>query len=69
MKNHADLPFLRKGEAATYLRCTLRSLTDLVRQGRIPCHRVGAHHVLFKRDDLDAFLESVRDLKGGPDHD
>jgi excisionase family DNA binding protein len=56
-------PWLDVGEAAGYLRCKPKRIYDLVSQRRIPVHRDGSR-VLFRRDELDAYLFSEDDAVG-----
>lgn len=50
-------PWLDAEEAAAHLRCGKRRVYDLVQQGRIPHRREGAR-LLFRADELDAWLDS-----------
>jgi excisionase family DNA binding protein len=45
-------------EAAEYLRIHLKTLRDLVRDGKLQQVRLGWRTVRFRREDLDAFVES-----------
>lgn len=50
-------PWLDAAEAAVRLRCKKRRVYDLVQQNRIPHRREGAR-LLFRADELDAWLDS-----------
>ncbi|MDR1287108.1 MAG: helix-turn-helix domain-containing protein [Treponema sp.] len=45
-----------KKEAAEQLGCSVVTVDKLRRQGKLPCHKVGAL-VKFTPEDIDAFLQ------------
>jgi excisionase family DNA binding protein len=49
-------PWLDVDEAAAYLRCSRQRVYDLRHAGVLKPHRDG-RRLLFRRDDLDAYLE------------
>lgn len=51
-----QLAWLNAEQAAAYMACTRRRLYDLVQLREIPSHRDG-RRLLFRRDDLQAYLE------------
>ena len=52
----APEPWLDVQEAADYLRCKPQRIYDLVSQGRL-MNRKDGRRLLFRRSDLDAYLE------------
>ncbi len=52
----APEPWLDVHEAAEYLRCKPQRIYDLVSQGRLR-HRKDGRRLLFRRSELDAYLE------------
>jgi len=54
---------LRIKEAADYIGSTPWFIEVAIRQRRIPAHKIGRHYVLF-RDDLDAYIDRVRNVGG-----
>jgi excisionase family DNA binding protein len=54
-----ESPLLLKPEAASYLRISVRCLTDQMKKKKIAFHRIGGRAVRFKREDLDHYLETV----------
>ena len=58
---HSD--HLTRKEAADFLRCSPRTLDSRVAEGKIPYYKLGdskTSKVLFKIDDLRAYLEKFR---------
>jgi excisionase family DNA binding protein len=51
-------PWLNAEEAASYLACTRDRLYDLVQVGKLSPRRDG-RRLLFRRADLDAYLEAA----------
>lgn len=49
-------PWVGVDEAAVHLACSRQRIYDLVREGRLEPRRDG-RRLLFRRSDLDAFLE------------
>jgi excisionase family DNA binding protein len=49
--------YLTSEEASAYLGVSRRTLERYVKQGLIPRYRRGISRVVFKRPDLDRFLE------------
>ena len=49
---------LKAGQAAEYLGISRRCLNDQVRAGLIPYSRISARLFLFRKKDLDAFLDA-----------
>ncbi len=56
--------FLTTEEVLEYLQVNLRTVYRLIKAGKIPAVRVGRQW-RFKREDLDAWLESQRTRRGG----
>lgn len=52
--------YLGKAEAAFYLGISARTLDSARSRGVLPFYRFGRRRVLFKRDDLDAWLAGMR---------
>ncbi|TAN38012.1 MAG: DNA-binding protein [Verrucomicrobia bacterium] len=48
---------MKTGQAARYLGLSRRHLHTLTAQGRLPFVRIGPRCHLFKRSDLDQFLD------------
>ena len=48
--------WMTSDEAAAYLRCDTKRLSELQREGKLRCGRDG-RKLLFRRADLDAYLE------------
>ena len=48
---------MKSGQAARYLGLSRRHLATLTARGRLPYVRIGPRCHLFKRSELDAFLE------------
>ena len=48
-------PYLKKQEAAEYLRVSMSKLNEWVRGNAFPHYKIGGR-VLLKRDDLDKFV-------------
>jgi len=53
-------PYLRRREAAKYLRCSVRQLDEMKHRGELPFHRFGRRLIVFKTTDLDALIEKRR---------
>lgn len=53
-------PLLRAGDAARLLSVRTSWVYEAVRDGRLPCVRVG-RHVRFLRGDLEAWINEQRD--------
>ncbi len=53
----ADDPWLDVEGAARHLACKPRRIYDLVSQRRIPAHKDGSRRLLFRRSELDSYLE------------
>jgi len=51
---------MRTGQAAHYLGVSRRTVFDLATRGAVAVVRVNPKLLLFKRSDLDAFLEAHR---------
>lgn len=52
----AGKPFLRRKEAADYLRCSVRRVDQLKHDGDLSFHRLGRRLIVFKIDDLNALM-------------
>ena len=50
-------PYMNAPEAAAYLACKPQRIHELVHQRRLPHHKDGKR-LLFRRSDLDTYLES-----------
>ena len=48
--------WMTSDEAAAYLRCDAKRVSELQREGKLRCGRDG-RKLLFRRADLDAYLE------------
>ena len=55
MKN--EKRYYKTGAAADYLGLSRRYLHELTSQGRIPFSRIGRRTMLFRKDDLDGFVD------------
>ena len=51
--------YLRAGQAAAYLGISRRHLHTLSKSGRVPFAKIGPKLVLFRRTDLDKFVEAA----------
>jgi excisionase family DNA binding protein len=56
-RNDADSPWLNAQQAAEYLACSRDRLYDLVQLAKLDPRRDG-RRLLFRRSDLDAYLET-----------
>jgi len=56
----ADAKYLRRREAASYLGITERWLSTLQAQHLIPYYKPARNTVLFRKRDLDTFVERFR---------
>ena len=52
--------YLTRKESAEYLRISLRTFDDLVSKGLLPKFRVSKGRIVFRRKDLDDYVESNR---------
>ena len=52
--------FLRRPEAARYLGCSVRQLDAMKADGDLPFCCLGRRLIVFRVDDLDAFMERHR---------
>ena len=52
--------FLRRPEAARYLGCSVRQLDAMKADGDLPFCCLGRRLIVFRGDDLDAFMERHR---------
>ena len=50
--------YLTRRESAEYLRISLRTFHDLVSKGLLRKYRVSRGRIVFRRSDLDAYVES-----------
>jgi len=57
---HQEREYLRRRDACRYLGVSLRCLSDLQRKHKLPFLKLGRRLVLFKRTDLDQWLEQYR---------
>ena len=57
----AQLEYMTRTEAAQYLRCSVRNLERLQLSGIIPRHRISPQRIVFKRSDLDRYIEKCRE--------
>jgi len=48
---------IKSGLASEYIGCSRRTLHDLTKQGRIPCHKISARLMTYSIKDLDRFLD------------
>jgi len=53
--------YMRKTDAARFLACTPRALDNLIKAKGIPTYRLGSHHILLRRSDLEALVELSRE--------
>jgi excisionase family DNA binding protein len=51
-------------ELATYLKISKSTLYKLVREGKIPCQKIGRHW-RFRKGAIDRWLEEVRTTQSG----
>ena len=49
--------YLRRDEAAAYLNCSLRQLDEWKANGEIKFIQLGRRLVIFRMEDLDAFMD------------
>ena len=59
-KAHTTTGYMRRQEAADYLRVTTRTLANWQTEGIVPFIKVKRRVVLFRRQDLDAALQRFR---------
>jgi excisionase family DNA binding protein len=52
-------PLVTAEEAAVHLRCHLKTVQKMAREGRMPSIRYGKRH-LFRLSDLDRWLQSMQ---------
>lgn len=52
--------YMRKAAVAEYLGVTLRTISRLMRQNKLPFHKVTRKLVLFRMRDVDAAMDRVR---------
>ena len=52
--------YVRKGDVAAYLGVTLRTMSRLMRQKKVPFHKLNRKLVLFRLRDVDAAMDRVR---------
>jgi excisionase family DNA binding protein len=57
-----DKTFLTVAELADLLSVNRNTVYRLVERGDIPCHQIGRAK-RFSRDDVDAFLSRVREIR------
>ena len=57
--------YLRREEAARYIGCSLRQLDELKHDGELPFHRLGRRLIVFRIDDLEAFMDRYRVVPPG----
>ena len=59
-QNQVESPLFTRPEATAYLRVSIRSVDEALRDGTIGCVRVPPNskkpRVLFRKSDLDAFI-------------
>ena len=57
----ASGPWMTAEDVMGYLRLPSRNIVyQMVREGQIPCYRLGERRLRFKRSDLDDLLEQNR---------
>ena len=56
----APLGYLRKSEAAKYLRVSIRTMTTLMRRHKVPFIKLTGRLCLFRMSDLDRALDRFR---------
>ena len=64
IKSNGD-GFLNYREASAYLKCSERSLRDLVRKGVVPFYKFSERKILFKQIDLDSLIKKFNITLGG----
>jgi len=52
--------FLRRPDAAAYMGCSIRTLDALKHNGVLPFYHLGRRLIVYKREDLDRFMEQHR---------
>ena len=57
--------YLRRDQAAKYMGCSLRQLDEFKHEGALPFHRLGRRLVVFRVDDLEAFMNKSRVVPPG----
>lgn len=53
-----EKPYLRAKDGKNYLSCSLSHFWALVKTGEIPSYKISPRVTVFKRDDLDKYLNS-----------
>ncbi|MEJ7821345.1 MAG: helix-turn-helix domain-containing protein [Chitinophagaceae bacterium] len=61
-KDKEEEELITKKAAAQFLKCSLPTLSALVRDGIIPCHRLGSN-IRFLKSEILASLSIVRNKK------
>ena len=56
--SESEVRYMTKDEAAAYLRVSTRTLEKIMAKGDIVGARIGGRRLLFRRQDLDANVES-----------
>ena len=65
IEEHAPQRYLRREQAAAYIGCSLRQLDELKHNGELPFHRLGRRLIVFRIDDLEAFMDRYRVVPPG----
>lgn len=64
LEGKTEDPWMNAEDAATYMRCTRSRIYDLIQLGRLTPTKEG-QRVLFRRSQLEAYLESGNRRNGG----
>jgi excisionase family DNA binding protein len=59
--------YMRKAAVAKYLGVTLQTVSNLMRQKKLPFHKLSRKLVLFRLRDIDAAMDKLR--AGQYDHE
>lgn len=65
IEDNAPRRYFRREQAAAYIGCSLRQLDELKYQGELPFHRLGRRLIVFRVDDLEAFMDRYRVVPSG----
>lgn len=53
-------PMATRKEVADYLRCNVKLVDKLVKQGELTKHKIGTRHLVISRDSVQAYLARRR---------
>ena len=58
-----DSPFYTTADVARILRCSLRTVQNMIQQGRLPATIVGRNRYRIRKDALDAMIQPTKEAK------